>query len=66
MQQADDVSSYAREDRPRIHGVQSSMIYSSLIGFGVDTKPCVFIIAAAVAFSALLGFLGFSINYTRV
>ena len=23
MQQADDVSSYAREDRPRIHGVRS-------------------------------------------
>ena len=28
MQQADDVSSYAREDRPRIHGVRSLMSYS--------------------------------------
>ena len=29
MQQADDVSSYAREDRPRIHVVRSLMSYSS-------------------------------------
>ena len=29
MQQADDVSSYAREDRPRIHGVRSLMSYST-------------------------------------
>ena len=28
MQQADDVSSYALEDRPRIHGVRSLMSYS--------------------------------------
>ena len=31
MQQADDVSSYAREDRPRIHGVRSLMSYSSCL-----------------------------------
>ena len=30
MQQVDDVSSYAREDRPRIHGVRSLMSYSSI------------------------------------
>ena len=29
MQQADDVSSYAREDCPRIHGVRSLMNYST-------------------------------------
>ena len=29
MQQADDVSSYAREECPRIHCVRSLMIYSS-------------------------------------
>ena len=29
MQQADDVSSYAREECPRIHGVRSLMIYST-------------------------------------
>ena len=28
MQQVDDVSSYAREDCPRIHGVQTLMNYS--------------------------------------
>ena len=31
MQQADGVSSYAREDRPRIHGVRSLMSYSNII-----------------------------------
>ena len=30
MQQADDVSSYAREECPRIHGVRSLMNYSTL------------------------------------
>ena len=34
MQQADDVSSYAREECARIHGVRSLMIYSS--GFEKD------------------------------
>ena len=29
MQQADNISSYAREDCPRIHGVRSLMNYSS-------------------------------------
>ena len=33
MQQADDVSSYAREDRPRIHGVRSLMSYSNWLHF---------------------------------
>ena len=33
MQQADDVSSYAREDRPRLHGVRSLMSYSNTVVF---------------------------------
>ena len=36
MQQADDVSSYAREDRPRIHGVRSLMSYSSKIKIKIN------------------------------
>ena len=32
MQQVDDVSSYAREECPRIHDVRSLMIYSSISG----------------------------------
>ena len=37
MQQADDVSLYAREDCPRIHGVRSLIIYSSY--WRVEASP---------------------------
>ena len=45
MQQADDVSLYAREDRPRIHGVRSLMSYSS--------TQCIYVLGVPRVFSQL-------------
>ena len=42
MQQADDVSSYALEDRPRIHGVRSLMSYSSCMQFIMSKRKVQF------------------------